>query len=75
MLFKFLSIVLLIIFVFPFLFRLLMRFFLGKNISNQNNASRQRGGNTSTHTKQTPQKKKVFPENEGEYVEYEEVKD
>lgn len=72
---RFLSILFIIIFVIPFLLRVILRFIFG-NSRQQNRPSQQKNTtSSSSRTQQTPPKKKVISENEGEYVDYEEVKD
>lgn len=73
---KFLSILFVILFVVPFLLRAILKFLFGSRPVQQNRSSQQR--NTSSRTQQQQQssaKKKVISENEGEYVDYEEIKD
>lgn len=52
-------------------------FFLGdtKNKNKQRNARNQRANTKQNTTRQQPTRKKVIPEDEGEYVDYEEIKD
>ena len=66
---KFLSLLFVIIFVIPYLWRALMRFLFGDNA--QRNRSTQPNRNASSRTQKPPQKKKVISKNEGEYVDYE----
>lgn len=52
-------------------------FFLGnpKGHNKQRTGANQRSGRTRNTTAQRPPRKKVIPDDEGEYVDYEEVKD
>jgi len=70
---KYLIFLLFIIFVIPYLLRALLRFFFGSNAP-QNRPS-QPNRNASSRTQKPPEKKKVISKNEGEYVDYEIVKD
>ncbi|MDR1523954.1 MAG: DUF4834 family protein [Tannerella sp.] len=78
---KFLSILFIIIFVIPFLLRSVLRFLFGnpsrqRGPSQYNRSSQQKGNaSPSSHTKQSSSKKKVISKNEGEYVDYVEIKD
>jgi len=60
-------------FIIPYLLRSLLRFLFGSK-TQQNRAS-QASRNTSSHTQKPPKKKKFFSKNEGEYVDYEVIKD
>ena len=70
---KFLSIIFIILFIIPFILRGLLRFIFGSR-PQQNNSSQQKRS-SSTHTQQQPQKKKVIDKDEGEYIDYEEIKE
>ena len=70
---KFLSFLFIVIFVIPYLFRALVRFFFGSNAPR--NQPSQPNRNASSRTQKPSQKKKVISKNEGEYVDYEIVKD
>jgi hypothetical protein len=69
---KILSILFVIVFIIPFLLRGVMRFLFGSRP--QPNKSSQQKRNTSSRTQQPPPKKKVINKDEGEYIDYEEVK-
>ena len=71
---KFLSILFLIIFVIPFLLRTVLKFLFG-NSTQQSRSSNQNKNNTSSRTQKSSSKKKVFSKNDGEYVDYEVIKD
>jgi hypothetical protein len=73
---KFLLIIIFFVFVIPYLLGIIGRFLLGKR-PRQSASSQRSGNNTSsfnTH-KNSKKKKKVFEKNEGEYVDYVEVKE
>ena len=70
---KILAIIFIVIFVIPLLLRSVLRFLFGSR-PQPNNSSQQRK-NTSSRTQQPPQKKKVIPKDEGEYIDYEEIKE
>jgi hypothetical protein len=73
---KFLSILFIVIFVVPFLLRAIVSYLFGHS-SQQNRPRQNRTDNTSStsRAKKSPPKKKVISENEGEYVDYVEIKD
>jgi hypothetical protein len=75
---KVLSILVIIVFVIPFLMRAIFRFMFGNPSQQkrppQQNRSSQHGRNAS-RTQQSSSKKKVISENEGEYVDYEEIRE
>ncbi|MDR1723424.1 MAG: DUF4834 family protein [Tannerella sp.] len=66
---RFLLIIFLIVFVVPFVLRTLMRFLFGSQAP-RGNSSQQKQRQSAPQ-----QHKKVFPKDEGEYIDYEEVKD
>jgi len=72
---KFLSIFLIIIFIIPYLLRSVLRFLFGSGNPQQNRPSQSNGTNASSRTQKPPSKKKVISKSEGEYVDYEVVKD
>jgi hypothetical protein len=76
---KFFALLFVIFFIIPFLLRVLLRFFFGnytqRNRTSQANRNTSTPNSSSSSNKQPPQKKKIFSKNEGEYIDYEEVKD
>jgi hypothetical protein len=70
---KFIAIFIIIFFIIPFLLRAVLRFLFG-NRPQQNKSSQQKR-NTSSQTNKPPQKTKVISKDEGEYIDYEEIKD
>jgi uncharacterized protein HemY len=68
---KFLSILFIIIFVIPYLLRAILRFLFGRP-SQESRSSRQK---RDTPASSSSQKKKIISKNEGEYVDYVEIKD
>ena len=71
---KILSIIFVVVFIIPFLLRGAMRFLFG--IPQPNKSSKQkRNTSSSSNTQQSPKKKKVIDKDEGEYIDYEEVKE
>ena len=77
---KFISILFIIIFVIPFLLRAVLRFLFG-NISQRERSQSHRSSqqrkeaSAASDTQPSAPKKKVISENEGEYVDYVEIKD
>lgn len=76
---KILSILCFFIFVVPFLLRVVLRFLFGtptqtSKTSQQRKNTSSSSASSRSHTQQSV-KKKVIPEDEGEYVDYEEVKE
>jgi len=71
---KFLSLLLVVVFVIPYILRSVLRYLFGDN-QQQNRSSQSKRSNTSSRTQKPPPKKKVISKNEGEYVDYEVVKD
>ena len=76
---RMLGILFFIFFIIPFALRVLMRFFFGNysqgNRSSQSNSNTSASSSSSSNMKQPPKKKKVILKNEGEYVDYEVIKD
>jgi hypothetical protein len=76
---KILLFLLFIFFVIPFLLRSIVRFLFGSQTqSQQKNFSGQKGSNnraSSANTQQTQKKKKVISQDEGEYVDFVEIKE
>jgi hypothetical protein len=73
---KFVLIILFFVFVIPYLLGVIGRFLFGKRPPQS--ASSQRSGNNSSSfntQKNSKKKKKVFEKNEGEYVDYVEIKE
>ncbi|MDR2384692.1 MAG: DUF4834 family protein [Tannerella sp.] len=73
---RFIIIILLIVFVIPYLIGVIGKFLLGNRY--RQNASSHRNGNSSSSfnaQKNTKKKKKVFGKDEGEYVDYVEIKE
>lgn len=72
---KILASLFIVFFVVPFVLRTVLRFLFGSP-AQTNNTSQQRKNTSSasSHTRQT-EKGKVIPEDEGEYIDYEEIKD
>jgi len=68
---KFIITICFFLFVVPYLLRAVLRFFIGGNSSDNTSQQKQNKG-TSSRTQN--RKKKVFPQEEGEYVDYVEVK-
>jgi hypothetical protein len=73
---KFFLIILLVVFVIPYLLGVIGRFLLGSRYR-QNASSQQRGNNSSSfNTQKNPKKKKkAIEKDEGEYVDYVEIKE
>ena len=71
---KILSILFIIVFIIPFLLRGVMRFLFGSR-PQPNKSSQQKRNTSSSNTQQSPQKKKVIEKDEGEYIDYEEIKE
>jgi hypothetical protein len=73
---KFILIILFIIFIVPYLLGVIGRFLLGGR-PRQNTSSQQRRSNSSSfNTQNNPKrKKKVIEKDEGEYVDYVEIKE
>jgi len=72
--FKILAIAFCIFFVIPYLLRRIVRFMYG-NVSSNYNSSQQRNSARTQTEKQSSRKKKIIAQDEGEYVDYVEVKD
>ena len=72
---KFLSIIVIIVFIIPFLLRGILRFLFGGRPQPNNSSQQKRNTSSSSNTKKYPQKKKFIPEDEGEYIDYEEIKE
>jgi len=72
--FKFLSILFVVFFVIPLIIRTVLKFIFGSN-SHQSHSSQQNKNNTSSRTQKPNSKKKVFTKGDGEYVDYEVIKD
>jgi len=71
---RFISLLLVVFFVIPYIVRSVLRYLFGDN-QQQNRSSKSKKSNTSSRTQKPPPKKKVISKNEGEYVDYEVVKD
>jgi hypothetical protein len=71
--YNFLAGLFVVFFIIPFLLRGILRFLFGSNPSSSRTS--QTNKNTSSQTQKNPKKKKVISKNEGEYVDYEVVKD
>jgi len=71
---KFLISIFLIFFVIPYLVRAVLKFFFGTSSSAQSGSGRQQS-KSNAYTQPKADKKKVFTKEEGEYVDYVEVKD
>ena len=67
---KIFAILFTIFFIIPFLIRGIIRFVFGINKS-QPRSSKSNKNDKSSQTQNPPSKKKVFSENEGEYIDYE----
>ena len=72
---KFLSILFIIIFIIPFLLRKVLSFLFGNRPQSNNSSQQNRNTSSRTQTQQPSQKKKVISKDEGEYIDYEEVKE
>ena len=72
---KILSILFIIVFIIPFLLRGVMRFLFGSRTQPNKSSQQKRNTSSSSKTQQPSQKKKVIPKDEGEYIDYEEVKE
>ena len=72
---KFLSILFIIIFIIPFLLRKVLSFLFGNRPQPNNSSQQKRNTSSRTQTQQPSQKKKVISKDEGEYIDYEEVKE
>ena len=70
---KILAVLFIVVFIIPFLLRGVLSFIFG-NRPQPKNSSQQRK-NSSSRTQQTSQKKKIINKDEGEYIDYEEIKD
>ena len=70
---KFILFLLFLIFVVPYLLGVIGRFLLGSR-PRQNTSSQQKRSETSFNTRKK-KRKKVIDENEGEYVDYVEIKE
>jgi len=70
---KFLAGLFVIFFIIPYLLRSILRFIFGGKP--QQNRSSQSNRNTSSNKQKAPKKDKFIPKNEGEYVDYEVIKD
>ena len=70
---KILSGLFVIFFIIPYFLRSILRMIFG--VKAQQNRSSQSGKNNSSRTQKPPKKSKVIPKNEGEYVDYEVIKD
>ena len=71
---RILSIIFIVVVIIPFLLRGLLRFIFG-NRPQPNNSSQQKRNNSSSRTQKPSQKKKVITKDEGEYIDYEEIKE
>lgn len=71
--FRILSILFIFIFVVPFLLRLVLRFLFGS--PEPTNHSSQQRKKVSSSRARSAEKRKVISEDEGEYIDYEEIKD
>ncbi len=73
---KILSIFFFIIFVIPFLLRIALRLLFGSPSQQSQTWEQKRTTSSSSKTTQQPsQKKKVISKDEGEYIDYEEIKE
>ena len=72
---KFLSILFVIFFIIPFFLRSILRFLFGNRPQPNKSSQQKRNTSSSSRTQQPPQKKKVIDKNEGEYIDYEEIKE
>jgi hypothetical protein len=73
---KFLLIVLFFVFVIPYLLGIIGRFLLGNRPRQSASSQRSRNNNSSSDAQKNPKKKKkVFEKNEGEYIDYVEIKE
>ena len=70
---RFLAALFTIFFIIPYLLRSILKFFFGEKT--QQNRSSQSSKNDSSRTQKPPKKNKVISKNEGEYVDYEVIKD
>ena len=72
---KFLSILVVILFIIPFLLRSIVRFLFGNRPQPNKSSQQRRNASSSSNTQQSSsEKKKVIPKDEGEYIDYEEIK-
>ena len=72
---KILSIIVIIFFIIPFLLRGVLRFLFGNRPQPNNSSQQRRNNSSSSRTQQPPPKKKVINKDEGEYIDYEEIKE
>ena len=73
---KFITILLVVFFVVPYLLRSFVRYLFGETPQpNKTSQQRSKSSASSSSNKQSSTKKKFFSKNEGEYIDYEEVKD